>query len=261
MASTLEQIQAKVKKLQAQAEAIIASNSKAALNQIHELMAKHGLTTADIDTHIGSGKNDKKRSAGKAAVARTKIVSQTKGKLPAKYLNPKTGETWSGRARPPLWIANVKDRTKFLIDIAGTAIDGASKTEKASAVVLKGAIKGKQQAKYLDPASGATWSGYGPAPAWLAGAKDRTKFLIDGTGTAVAGSYLVDKSKAAGKSSATAKKAATRKAAVTRKAVGNGKLPTKKALAKKAPTKKAVARKVPEKKAVTVPEADATPNP
>jgi hypothetical protein len=78
-----------VKKLQARAEAIIASNSKAALNQIHELMAKHGLTTADIDAHIGSGKNGKKRSVGKAAVAGTKIVSQTKGKLPAKYLNPR----------------------------------------------------------------------------------------------------------------------------------------------------------------------------
>ncbi|SOE64271.1 H-NS histone family protein [Caballeronia arationis] len=30
------------------------------------------------------------------------------------HLNPKTGETWSGHARPPAWIRDVKDRTKFL---------------------------------------------------------------------------------------------------------------------------------------------------
>lgn len=163
--ATLEQIQTKVKKLRAQAEALIAANSKVALNQIKELMAKHGLTTADIDAHIGSGKNGKKRGAGKATIVGTKAVSQTKGTLPAKYRNPKTGETWSGRARPPRWIAKVKDRTRFLIDGAGTVIDGASKAEKTSAVVRKGSVKAKQPAKYLDPASGATWSGFGPAPA------------------------------------------------------------------------------------------------
>jgi DNA-binding protein H-NS len=32
--------------------------------------------------------------------------------------------------------------------------------------------------KYRDPVSGATWSGRGRAPAWIAG-KDRTEFLID----------------------------------------------------------------------------------
>ncbi|WP_342802414.1 H-NS family nucleoid-associated regulatory protein [Paraburkholderia panacisoli] len=30
-------------------------------------------------------------------------------------MNPKTGETWSGHARPPAWIKDVKDRSKFLI--------------------------------------------------------------------------------------------------------------------------------------------------
>ncbi|WP_370818047.1 H-NS family nucleoid-associated regulatory protein [Caballeronia glathei] len=31
---------------------------------------------------------------------------------------------------------------------------------------------------YFDPKSGATWSGRGPAPAWLTGGKDRRKYLI-----------------------------------------------------------------------------------
>ncbi|WP_408468024.1 H-NS family nucleoid-associated regulatory protein [Paraburkholderia sp. RL17-380-BIE-A] len=36
----------------------------------------------------------------------------------------------------------------------------------------KGQPKGPQPAKYRDPKSGATWSGRGPAPVWLSGAKD-----------------------------------------------------------------------------------------
>ncbi|WP_322005187.1 H-NS histone family protein [Paraburkholderia tropica] len=40
-----------------------------------------------------------------------------------------------------------------------------------------GAQRGPVAAKYRDPGSGATWSGRGKSPAWIAG-KDRTKFLI-----------------------------------------------------------------------------------
>jgi DNA-binding protein H-NS len=39
--------------------------------------------------------------------------------LPIKYRNPKTGETWSGRARPARWIvaleANGRKRREFAI--------------------------------------------------------------------------------------------------------------------------------------------------
>ena len=33
--------------------------------------------------------------------------------------------------------------------------------------------------KYRDPKTGATWSGRGKAPHWIAGAKNRTRFLIE----------------------------------------------------------------------------------
>jgi hypothetical protein len=39
--------------------------------------------------------------------------------------------------------------------------------------------RGPQAPKYRDPVSGATWSGRGPAPAWLASAKDRNAHLIE----------------------------------------------------------------------------------
>jgi DNA-binding protein H-NS len=40
------------------------------------------------------------------------------------------------------------------------------------------AFKGPQPPKYREPDSGATWSGFGRAPAWIAGAKNRDAFLI-----------------------------------------------------------------------------------
>jgi len=36
--------------------------------------------------------------------------------------------------------------------------------------------------KYRDPKTGKTWTGHGKPPGWIAGAVDRTKFLIDGQG-------------------------------------------------------------------------------
>ncbi|KWI31951.1 H-NS histone family protein [Burkholderia stagnalis] len=45
----------------------------------------------------------------------------------------------------------------------------------------KGASSSKPQSapKYRDPKSGATWSGKGRAPAWIANAKRRERFLIE----------------------------------------------------------------------------------
>lgn len=53
------------------------------------------------------------------------------------------------------------------------------KTKSSKPAGAKRVPKGAGQAKYADPKTGATWSGFGRAPAWLASAKDRTKFLID----------------------------------------------------------------------------------
>ncbi|WP_425273663.1 H-NS family nucleoid-associated regulatory protein [Paraburkholderia hospita] len=108
-------------------------------------------------------------------------------------------------------------------------------------------MKGPQAPKYRDPKSGATWSGRGPAPAWLAGAKDRSKFLIVATEEGASGSKAVSPRKA------TAKKAAAKK--VTGKAVAAKKVkavtkaePAKKAAVRKTAAKEAVARKAPAKR-------------
>jgi DNA-binding protein H-NS len=157
--TTLEKVQARIKKLQDQADALIAKESSAVLEQICDLMSEHGLTTADIDAQVGG----KKRGPKTRAKA---VVKATSG--PAKYRDPKSGATWSGRGRAPGWIATVKDRTKFLVvgSAASSATAPASKAKAAGKY-----LRGPQPAKYMDAKTGATWSGRGPAPAWIANVK------------------------------------------------------------------------------------------
>ncbi|SAK58320.1 histone family protein nucleoid-structuring protein H-NS [Caballeronia hypogeia] len=144
--ATLKQIQAKLKKLQAQAETLIADRAQAVLDDIRAMMERHGLTTADIDRHGKAAKRAAKKPgvAYPAPAGRHEAMTKLakKGKLPAKYRNPKTGETWSGWARPPAWIANVKDRSKFLIDA-----EGVENAAKPKAAAKKAAAKKTSTAK------------------------------------------------------------------------------------------------------------------
>jgi DNA-binding protein H-NS len=192
MATTLEAVQAKMKKLQAQADALIAKQSSGVIAKIRELMAKHGLTTADIDVHAG-GKQRAKHAAAKTAAKPATSV--------AKYRDPQSGATWSGHGRAPQWIAAAKNRDRYLVDAGAVAVKPLPAKEAKSAGAY---VRGPQPAMYQDPKSGATLSGRGRAPAWLAGAKDRSKFLIAGGAEAIVATTAsgVSKAKAAGKKTA-----------------------------------------------------------
>lgn len=74
--------------------AIAQAKRNEALAQIRHLMAEHNLTMADIDGPTGSANRHAK-----------KAPHVTK-KVPAKYRDPKTGITWSGRGLTPLWLRN-----------------------------------------------------------------------------------------------------------------------------------------------------------
>jgi DNA-binding protein H-NS len=168
MTTTLEAIQAKMKKLQAQADVLMTKETEKVLKTIHELMEKHGLTAADIDVHAG-GKQLAKKVGAK--------TFDKKSAAAVKFRDPKTGATWSGHGRAPGWIASAKNRDRFLVDGAATTTAKPASAGKAKAA--GNYVRGPQPAMYREPKSGATWSGRGRAPAWLASAKDRSKFLID----------------------------------------------------------------------------------
>ena len=61
------------------------------------IVAEYELTEEDVFS----------KKAPRAAAAGTKTVAP-------KYRDPETGATWTGRGKPPLWIAG-KDRLNFLI--------------------------------------------------------------------------------------------------------------------------------------------------
>lgn len=93
---TYKELLAKRQDLDAQIEALRKSESQDALATVRQLISEFGLTQADIFP------------AGRAK-------SPLKGNTVApKYRDPQTGATWSGRGKPPLWIAN-QDRAQFEI--------------------------------------------------------------------------------------------------------------------------------------------------
>lgn len=256
--ATLEQIQARLKKLQLQADALIAKKAQVAVDQIRALMLKHGLTTEDIEAKAKAKRDARATKGTGPGVARKGV---------AKYLDKKTGASWTGHGRAPAWIANVKDRSKFLVDSgADVALDaGAALVSKASKAVHAGASKGQrkgpQPAKYRDPKTGATWSGRGPAPVWLASVKDRTRFLIDAANGAASG--VVAKKASAKKVAAkktTAKKAvAVKKSAAVKKAAAKAPAAVKKAAVKKTSAKTAGRKTAGKAIAAPAASADATP--
>jgi len=69
-----------------------------ALSRVRELIAEFDLSPQDV---FPSGR------APRAA-------STTGAKVAPKYRNPATGQTWTGRGKPPRWIQN-EDREKFAI--------------------------------------------------------------------------------------------------------------------------------------------------
>ena len=64
----------------------------AAITQIKQLMAQHGLTAADL-----GGKPPKAPKASKAGPRRG-------SKVPVKFRDPASGNAWSGRGLKPKWL-------------------------------------------------------------------------------------------------------------------------------------------------------------
>lgn len=90
-------LKAELDKLQVETEAARVAEVKAVIADIRAKAAEYGLTADEIFPQ-------KKIRANKAA-----------GPLPAKYQDPKTGATWSGKGRAPAWIRDARNRDKFLI--------------------------------------------------------------------------------------------------------------------------------------------------
>ncbi len=96
--SQYSELKAQIAKLQAQAEEARRSEIADVVASIRQKIAEYGLNAQDL---------------GFVEAARRGRPPK-KAPLPARYQDPKTGATWSGRGKPPKWIAG-KNRERFLI--------------------------------------------------------------------------------------------------------------------------------------------------
>lgn len=97
--SSYKELLAQKAALEAQIDQARATEVAAAVITVKQLIADFSLTAEDIFPTPG------KKSASGAAKG-TKVA--------AKYRNPETGDTWTGRGKAPRWLDG-KDRDQFLI--------------------------------------------------------------------------------------------------------------------------------------------------
>ncbi len=92
--TTFREFQAELEALHRQAERTRRMDKAAALERIRALIAEYDLQPAELGLEV-----DEPMRASTLA---------------AKYRDPLTGATWSGRGRPPRWLHG-KDRTAYLV--------------------------------------------------------------------------------------------------------------------------------------------------
>lgn len=97
--SQYAELKAQIAKLQAQADEARRTEVANVIEDIRQKIVEFGLSATDLGFPAGvrRGRPPKKMP------------------LPPKYRDPKSGATWSGRGKPPKWIAG-KNRDRFLIE-------------------------------------------------------------------------------------------------------------------------------------------------
>nr|WP_280971271.1 H-NS histone family protein [Cupriavidus gilardii] len=96
---TYHELLAEKQALEARLNEARQSEIGAVIEQIRALMDDYGLTVDDLAPRKSRG--------------RPRGVATAREVLPAKYMDPKTGKTWSGRGRAPGWLGKRPER--FLI--------------------------------------------------------------------------------------------------------------------------------------------------
>ena len=94
-----EELQAKIADLQAQAARVKEEEKEQAIGMARTMISAYGITARDL----GLDKAPKGKTGPKLG-----------NKIAAKYRDPQSGATWSGRGKTPRWI-NGADRSQYAI--------------------------------------------------------------------------------------------------------------------------------------------------
>ncbi|KLR58975.1 H-NS family nucleoid-associated regulatory protein [Diaphorobacter sp. J5-51] len=103
MTASYKELLAQREQLEAQIKQARAAELTAAVAKVRTIIAEYELTQNDV---FPSGRGS--------------IRVMSVSKVAPKYRNPATGATWTGRGKPPVWIAG-KDRADFEIKEAVAA--------------------------------------------------------------------------------------------------------------------------------------------
>lgn len=90
------------KKIDEQISSLMQNRRREALSEIRKLIQQFEISPEELAA-LGSKSATNTRTVHKGAHGE------------AKYRDPATGRTWTGRGKPPAWIAG-QDRSRFLID-------------------------------------------------------------------------------------------------------------------------------------------------
>jgi DNA-binding protein H-NS len=131
--ATLSSIRKQIAALEKKAQDLIKKESAGAVAKAREIIAKFGLTAEDL----GLSGDASRKPRTPAATRREKKASRQKTAGTPMYRDPASQKTWTGRGKPPAWIAGVADRTPFLIstrDAPATALNAPRAAKKATKV-------------------------------------------------------------------------------------------------------------------------------
>jgi DNA-binding protein H-NS len=103
MPTSLSDLIAQKEAVERQIRAAQSSAKTGAVAQVRKLMAEHGLTAADI---VSEPK------------AKARVGARTGSKVAAKFSDPATGLTWSGRGLKPKWLTAAIEAGKSMQDFA-----------------------------------------------------------------------------------------------------------------------------------------------
>jgi DNA-binding protein H-NS len=113
-ATQRRKLEKEIERLQKQAAALEQKQRQPIISEIARTMRQYDITPEEIATAFET----KRRGPGKRA-SKVTAAPATRAPVPAKYRNPETDATWSGRGKPPRWITEAeaagKSRDDFLI--------------------------------------------------------------------------------------------------------------------------------------------------
>lgn len=153
MAKSYKDYQKEIADLQKKAEDVRRAELAGAIAQIKSLMKEFNISIKDLKLKDGK-------------------VSRAPGKaIPAKYRDPVSGDTWTGRGRSPAWVAKAKAENKLdtlLITPAGKTAEAKAPTKATpkKPAAKKPAVKAiaKPAAKKAAPKKAAAKPAEQPAP-------------------------------------------------------------------------------------------------